>query len=137
MSLSRTFFRAVTASLARTSSKLKTGRTQLASPFLCPIEFPTVHLQIFETQIGLINNHTDIQTLSRVTGKDFTGPTPEIRAPEVTVLAEPTSQPESRVDQPESTSSHAHVKKMRKKSRTPSAAGDAVEVLGNIDDFES
>ncbi|KAF9245757.1 hypothetical protein BU15DRAFT_85453 [Melanogaster broomeanus] len=31
----------------------------------------------------------DIQTLSRMTGKDFSGPTPEIRAPAVLSLAEP------------------------------------------------
>ncbi|KAF8841973.1 hypothetical protein BDN67DRAFT_948761 [Paxillus ammoniavirescens] len=31
----------------------------------------------------------DIQTLSRMTGKDFSGPTPEIRAPVVLSLAEP------------------------------------------------
>lgn len=79
----------------------------------------------------------DMQTLSRLTGKDFSGPTPEIRAPEVATLAEPvpSSQPESGTDRPASGALHAKI--VRKKSRTPSTAGDAVEILGNIDDFES
>ena len=78
-----------------------------------------------------------MQTLSRLTGKDFSGPTPEIRAPEVATLVEPapSSQPESGADQ--QATGAVHAKKSRKKSRTPSTAGDAVEVLGNIDDFES
>jgi transcription factor TFIIIB component B'' len=32
-----------------------------------------------------------MQTLARMTGKDFSGPTPEIRAPAVLSLAEPES----------------------------------------------
>jgi transcription factor TFIIIB component B'' len=61
-----------------------------------------------------------MQTLSRMTGKDFSGPTPEIHAPAVLSLAEPDK---SRDDQPtEST---------RKKSTTPGFAGDGAEVLGD------
>ena len=35
-----------------------------------------------------------MQTLSRMTGKDFSGPTPEIRAPAVMSLGEPREDPE-------------------------------------------
>ncbi|KAF8559999.1 hypothetical protein OG21DRAFT_16019 [Imleria badia] len=35
----------------------------------------------------------DMQTLSRMTGKDFSGPTPEIRAPAALSLAEPQNNP--------------------------------------------
>ena len=37
----------------------------------------------------------DIQTLSRMTGKDFSGPTPEIRAPTALSLAEPQNKSEA------------------------------------------
>lgn len=74
---------------------------------------------------------SDIQTLSRLTGKDFTGPTPEIRAPVLPRLAEPINEPSAN----NSTAELSREKRGRKKSRTPSAAGDA-EVLGDIDSFE-
>ncbi|KAH9898249.1 hypothetical protein C8Q73DRAFT_756033 [Cubamyces lactineus] len=69
----------------------------------------------------------DIATLSRMTGKDFSGPTPEIRAPtplrstELQIDAEPTSPP------PPPT--------IRKKSRTPSVHEAGVEIVGDIDDI--
>ncbi|KAF7979412.1 hypothetical protein HWV62_42532 [Athelia sp. TMB] len=68
----------------------------------------------------------DINTLSRMTGKDFSGPTPEIRAPEVPSLSEP-------VDQPETSSSNRRV---RKKSSTPRGHTDGVEVLGDLSMFD-
>lgn len=40
----------------------------------------------------------DMQTLSRMTGKDFSGPTPEIRAPAGLSLGEPQNNP--KVSQP-------------------------------------
>ncbi|KZT74996.1 hypothetical protein DAEQUDRAFT_701193 [Daedalea quercina L-15889] len=71
----------------------------------------------------------DIQTLARMTGKDFSGPTPEIRAPaplQSTELdANVTTQPEA----------DTAPKVKRKKSRTP-AAIDGEEILGSIEDIE-
>ncbi|EJF55571.1 hypothetical protein BD309DRAFT_1070315, partial [Dichomitus squalens] len=70
----------------------------------------------------------DIATLTRMTGKDFSGPTPEIRAPtpirstELEADAPPTARPSPRVK--------------RKKSRTPSVRDADVEILGDIDDVE-
>ncbi|KAI0375147.1 hypothetical protein BV20DRAFT_934012, partial [Pilatotrama ljubarskyi] len=68
----------------------------------------------------------DIATLSRMTGKDFSGPTPEIRAPtplrstELATDAETPAPPTSPV--------------VRKKSRTPSTHEAGVEIVGDIDD---
>lgn len=70
-----------------------------------------------------------MQTLSRLTGRDFSGPTPEIRIPEVATLVE-----EFRGELSESEQS-TH-KKVRKKSRTPGMIGD-VEVVGDIETFNS
>ena len=70
----------------------------------------------------------DIATLTRMTGKDFSGPTPDIRAPtpirstELEAVAQPTAPPSPKVK--------------RRKSRTPSARDADVEILGNIDDVE-
>jgi len=69
---------------------------------------------------------SDIQTLSRMTGKDFSGPTPEIRAPAVLSLAEP---------EPEAEASPRPSGITRKKSTTPGIAGDGVEVLGDAASF--
>ncbi|KAI0639559.1 hypothetical protein C8Q77DRAFT_1081822 [Trametes polyzona] len=68
----------------------------------------------------------DIATLSRMTGKDFSGPTPEIRAPtslRSTELGTTTDAP-----------APPSPKVVRKKSRTPSAHEAGVEIVGNIDD---
>ncbi|OSD03219.1 hypothetical protein PYCCODRAFT_1444596 [Trametes coccinea BRFM310] len=69
----------------------------------------------------------DIATLSRMTGKDFSGPTPEIRAPtplrstELETHEQPVAPPSPKV--------------IRKKSRTPSVHDAGVEIVGDIDDF--
>ncbi|OBZ68483.1 Transcription factor TFIIIB component B'' [Grifola frondosa] len=69
----------------------------------------------------------DIQTLSRMTGKDFSGPTPIIRAPtplrstELEINADPGS-----METPQA---------IRKKSRTPAVHPDE-EILGDIDDVD-
>ena len=61
-----------------------------------------------------------------MTGKDFSGPTPEIRAPtpvrstELEQVEEPESPPALRVK--------------RKKSKTPSVRDADVEIVGDIDE---
>ncbi|EIW64248.1 uncharacterized protein TRAVEDRAFT_158315 [Trametes versicolor FP-101664 SS1] len=77
-----------------------------------------------------LNNRTpyDIETLSRMTGKDFSGPTPEIRAP--TPLRSTELETASELPAPSST------RTIRKKSRTPSAAEAGVEIVGDIDEVE-
>lgn len=71
----------------------------------------------------------DIQTLARMTGKDFSGPTPVIRAP--TPVQSKELDP-SATSEPEVT---ATPKATRKKSKTP-AVKDGEEILGSIDDME-
>lgn len=67
-----------------------------------------------------------MQTLSRLTGKDFSGPTPEIIAPEIpTFVDEPPEAPSE---------SEKGGRKPRKKSRTP-ATSDA-EVMGDVETFD-
>lgn len=61
-----------------------------------------------------------------MTGKDFSGPTPEIRAPT------PLRSTELDVNTQSQATKSPSVK--RKKSRTPGLSGD-VEVLGDIDDL--
>lgn len=73
-----------------------------------------------------MTSYLDIQTLSRLTGKDFSGPTPVIRAREVPKSSElAVTQPEE--EQRES---------IRKKSRTPAPIEDGVEILGAVDDMD-
>ncbi|KAH8119876.1 hypothetical protein DFH11DRAFT_1685346 [Phellopilus nigrolimitatus] len=76
-----------------------------------------------------LNNRVpyDMQTLSRLTGRDFSGPTPEIRAPEIPTLAEE-PQGEPTPEQP--------ARKTRKKSRTPCTTDD-VEVMGDVETFDA
>ncbi|PCH34004.1 hypothetical protein WOLCODRAFT_94620 [Wolfiporia cocos MD-104 SS10] len=72
----------------------------------------------------------DIETLSRMTGKDFSGPTPVIRAPTPLLSAQ--------LDTSTSAESTDAAKKARKKSRTPGLRGadDGEEILGVLDDME-
>ena len=60
-----------------------------------------------------------------MTGKDFSGPTPEILAPTVLSLSEP-DKPED--DQP--------LEGTRKKSTTPGMASDSAVVLGDVSSFD-
>ncbi|KAI5836524.1 hypothetical protein K523DRAFT_410636 [Schizophyllum commune Tattone D] len=70
----------------------------------------------------------DMQTLSRITGKDFSGPTPEIRAP--------TPPPQLPVDGSPRSSPEVSKPKVKKRGRSKSALNDGVEVIGNIDDYD-
>ncbi|KAJ2989920.1 hypothetical protein NUW54_g8637 [Trametes sanguinea] len=69
----------------------------------------------------------DIATLSRMTGKDFSGPTPEIRAP--------TPLRSTQLDTNDEPPAPPSPKVIRKKSRTPSVHDAGVEIVGDIDDF--
>lgn len=62
----------------------------------------------------------NMQTLSQMTGKDFSGPTPEIRPPPVLTLAEPEGD-EGAI--------------LKKQSQTPALEDDGEEVLGDISSY--
>lgn len=64
----------------------------------------------------------DMQTLSRMTGKDFSGPIPEIRAPAVLSMAE--------ADKPEDDELPESARRT-KKSATPGMVNEGAEVLGD------
>lgn len=78
--------------------------------------------------LRIVLTPADIQTLARMTGKDFSGPVPIIKAPTPLKMVED----ELPVEQREETST------IRKKSRTPGLqpGNDAEEVLGDVDDYE-
>lgn len=71
----------------------------------------------------------DIQTLTRMTGKDFSGPVPIIKAPTPVSMVEDDLPIQQRKEETPA---------VRKKSRTPGLqpANDAEEVLGDVDDYE-
>ncbi|TDL28268.1 hypothetical protein BD410DRAFT_713240 [Rickenella mellea] len=81
-----------------------------------------------------LNNRVpyDIQTLSRMTGRDFSGPTPEIRVPEPRRFGDDVPSTENSQPAKEDTSPAAPAKK---KGRTPRVNDEGVEVLGDIDTF--
>ena len=70
----------------------------------------------------------DIQTLARMTGKDFSGPVPVIKAPTPLRMVEDDLPVQQREETPA----------VRKKSRTPGLlpANNAEEVLGDVEDYE-
>ncbi|RPD82408.1 hypothetical protein L226DRAFT_564984 [Lentinus tigrinus ALCF2SS1-7] len=80
-----------------------------------------------------LNNRTpyDIATLSRMTGKDFSGPTPEIRAPTPVRSAELHGD-----DPPQSAPSPDSPRVVRKKSKTQKLRDAGLEVIGSVDDFD-
>ena len=67
---------------------------------------------------------SDMQTLSRMTGKDFSGPVPEIRAPAVLSLAEP--------DKPEDDEPLVGARNMS----TTGLVSNGAEVLGDASAFD-
>ena len=78
---------------------------------------------------GIVLSLADIQTLARMTGKDFSGPVPIIKAPT------PLRMMEDDIPVPQE---KQETRAIRKKSRTPGlqSGNDAEEVLGDVDDYE-
>ena len=139
MNLSHTFFPVETGRHVRTSSRQKTGRIQPGSAIALIIVFQLVGLSF--TRLFTFSQLTfasDISTLSRMTGKDFSGPVPEIRAPPPqTVPPIPASEVEPQNSVPKEPEVSA--KQMKKRSRSKSQGisdGDAV-VIGDVDGFQS
>ena len=78
--------------------------------------------------LRIVLTPADIQTLARMTGKDFSGPIPIIKAPTPLRMVEDDAPTQKKEETPAP----------RKKSRTPGlqSANDAEEVLGDVDDYE-
>jgi hypothetical protein len=113
--------------LARINSKLKIERIPIV---LLTVSITGFHMvreadSIIVIGVLILSLLKDMQTLSRMTGKDFSGPTPEILAPAVLSLSEP-DKPED--DQP--------LEGTRKKSTTPGMASDGAVVLGDVSSFD-
>ncbi|KAL0951516.1 hypothetical protein HGRIS_008201 [Hohenbuehelia grisea] len=76
----------------------------------------------------------DMQTLSRMTGKDFSGPVPEIRIP--TPAPPPPPPPAEPTSDAESSAAPSRQNAPKKRSRSRSAAiTDDVQILGTADTF--
>lgn len=73
-----------------------------------------------------------MKTLERMTGKDFSGPVPEIRAPPPPqiVQPEPIRQPE---DTEDSNTQKAPTKQVKKRSRSRTVGEAGVVIVGDID----
>jgi len=68
-----------------------------------------------------------MQTLSRMTGKDFSGPTPEIRPPPVLTLAETELAPSD-------SAADGTISKAKKQNQPPVPEDE--EVLGDISSYD-
>ncbi|KAJ3573051.1 hypothetical protein NP233_g2683 [Leucocoprinus birnbaumii] len=83
-----------------------------------------------------LNNRipVDMKTLERMTGKDFSGPVPEIRAPPPRVI-----QPEPTREQEESSSNAAPAKQVKKRSRSRTAGvpEEGVVIVGDVDTIQA
>ncbi|THH33121.1 hypothetical protein EUX98_g1074 [Antrodiella citrinella] len=75
----------------------------------------------------------DIETLSRMTGKDFSGPTPVIRTPTPSIPAEATTND---ADAAPNTSTTTRTKPASKRKKAAQAASADEEILGNLSDLE-
>ena len=85
-----------------------------------------MNLAAFSLRITL--TPADIQTLARMTGKDFSGPVPIIKGPTPLRMVEDDLPVQQKEGAPG----------VRKKSRTPGLqpANNAEEVVGDVDDYE-
>ena len=79
-----------------------------------------------------LNKQVDMQTLSRMTGKDFSGPVPEIRAPTPRpTAAECSAVDETAKDNHVETGASKGVKKGKRAKRV--VAEEGVVIIGNVE----
>ena len=87
-----------------------------------------------QTPLILLKNYAqssaDIQTLARMTGKDFSGPVPVIKAPTPLKMVEDDPPPQRRKEETPT---------LKKKNHTPGKrpASQEEEVLGDVDDYQN
>jgi transcription factor TFIIIB component B'' len=76
----------------------------------------------------------DIKTLARMTGKDFSGPVPEIRVPPqpISIVAPSEEDIDPQTDVP----LRQHAKK-RSRGKSQSGVENGVIVVGDVDTFQS
>ncbi|KIY69155.1 hypothetical protein CYLTODRAFT_350042 [Cylindrobasidium torrendii FP15055 ss-10] len=77
----------------------------------------------------------DMEVLSRLTGKDFSGPVPEIAAPPPPNAAPPGESDEALHQIKTSSSRPTTPAPQKKRSRKQTDVGDGVEIMGTVDDF--
>ncbi|KAJ7246315.1 hypothetical protein B0H12DRAFT_1021378 [Mycena haematopus] len=71
----------------------------------------------------------DIKTLGRLTGRDFSGPTPIIKAPTPPPIPEPSEDARTELETP-------HVVRKRSRSRTALPSTEGVTVIGDADSYK-
>ncbi|KAF5352632.1 hypothetical protein D9756_005999 [Leucocoprinus leucothites] len=82
-----------------------------------------------------LNNRipVDMKTLERMTGKDFSGPVPEIRAPPPPVIQHEPSREQENVDENNSHTTPTKQVKKRSRSRTVGVPEEGVVIVGDVD----
>lgn len=85
--------------------------------------------------LAVTNRLIDIEQLSLITGKDFSGPVPEIAVPPPPNAAPPGEGDEALHQIKTSSSRPTTPAPQKKRSRKHKDAGDGVEIMGTVDDF--
>ena len=75
-------------------------------------------------------------TLARMTGKDFSGPVPEIRVPSLPIPTPIAAPPQEAIDSQADVAPRQHAKK-RSRSKSQSRVESGVVVVGDADTFQS
>ena len=70
-----------------------------------------------------------MKTLGRLTGRDFSGPTPIIKAPTPPPIPEPAADAQSEPETP-------HVIRKRSRSRTAALSTEGVQIIGDADSYK-
>jgi transcription factor TFIIIB component B'' len=78
-----------------------------------------------------------MKTLERMTGKDFSGPVPEIRAPPPPVVVPESSHEQENTEEHRSRAAPAKQAKKRSRSRTAGLPEEGVLIVGDVDSIPS
>ena len=126
-----------TENLAKINLKLKTSGTLPELTIVSITVFQSVRRPFRQSSNFVINIFkSDMKTLSRMTGKDFSGPVPEIRIP--LPMPPPTAPTEGEGNASNSVPVENTSLRVKKRSRSRSHGGteSGVLVLGDADTFE-
>lgn len=77
-----------------------------------------------------------MKTLARMTGKDFSGPVPEIRVPSHVTATATTTPSQKNIDSQADVTPRQHVKK-RSRSKSQSGIENGAVVVGDADTFQN
>jgi len=125
---------AVIGNHVRISSKWKTRGTMQESITVSIIVSQSASQQQHPSRKIALTLLLDMKTLSRMTGKDFSGPVPEIRVPPSLPMVPPS---EARPAETDDIPSSSRTVKKRSRSKSQGIAESGVVVIGEAENFES